>query len=459
LEKEQTFEINENTDLLIIALDPFEGFSFEDGEIPPGFTFAGNLPWYITDTQAYHGVKSIRSGNITHNQTSTMLYSFEAIEAGEVSFAFKVSSEANYDWMIFYIDNIEKGKWSGEEGWKLVSFNIPAGNHTLKWSYTKDVSMSSGSDCAWVDYISIPKSVQNAIPYITPNSIAFETEELTGEEMISIYNIGNANLSYNATVEDEQNNTWLSLLNHTGTVTPNHKEDIILIYNFLGFPNGTYQTSVLIDVGDNVISIPVSIIFTGEEEENAAIPYVTPKSIDIQTLETSGECIVTMKNIGNIPFSYTLSIEPENSHEWLSLDSEDSGVLETEEETEIILVYNFSSIAKKVYLANLHIEAADSIINVPVKIDYIYDNVNENYDTFIQIYPNPTKDEFSVISYQLSVISIEIFDVYGRKLSPNHLITSSPNHLINISHLQAGVYFLKINTDKGEVIKKVVKID
>jgi hypothetical protein len=88
-------------------------------------------------------------------------------------------------------------------------------------------------------------------------------------------------------------------------------------------------------------------------------------------------------------------------------------------------------------------------------------NVLEN----IQLVPNPTTGELRVTSYELQVTSIEVFDVYGKKLSSNHHITSSSNHhitsssnhLINISHLQAGVYFVKITTEAGEIIKKVVK--
>jgi hypothetical protein len=460
LDKEQTIEINENTGFVVITLDPFEGFSFEDGEIPTGFTFTGNQPWYITNTQAFHGTKSIRSGNISHNQISTMSYAFEAINAGTVSFAYKVSSEAGYDELIFYIDNVEKNRWSGEEGWKLVAYNVLAGNHTLKWSYTKDTNTSDGSDCAWIDYISVPKSVQNAVPFVDPKSIAFETEALTGDTLISIWNIGNANLSYNATVEDAQSNTWITLLNNAGVVSPNQKEEIVLLYNFLGFTNGEYHTQVLIDVGDSIISIPVSIVFKGEEEEEAAIPYITPKSIDIETRETNGECAVTMKNIGNIPFSYTLGIEPEQSCEWLSLAVANAGVLDAEEEVNIMLVYDISSIAKTIYSATLQIGIADSTISIPININYIIDDITENRNLSIQVFPNPATGELSIemCDVRCEICDIEIYDVYGRKSSSNHLITSSSNHHINISHLPAGVYFLKIVTNKGEVMKKVVKL-
>jgi len=75
----------------------------------------------------------------------------------------------------------------------------------------------------------------------------------------------------------------------------------------------------------------------------------------------------------------------------------------------------------------------------------------------INVYPNPTAGDLSFTSYNLQVSSIDIFDNTGKKLSSHHQITSSSNHLINISHLPSGIYFAIINTDEGIVVKKVIK--
>ena len=80
------------------------------------------------------------------------------------------------------------------------------------------------------------------------------------------------------------------------------------------------------------------------------------------------------------------------------------------------------------------------------------------------LFPNPTCGELridasagSATNGEWRMENVEIFDVYGRKISSHHLITSSSNHLINISHLPAGVYFLKIQTNNGVVVRNVVK--
>ena len=75
----------------------------------------------------------------------------------------------------------------------------------------------------------------------------------------------------------------------------------------------------------------------------------------------------------------------------------------------------------------------------------------------IKVYPNPTTGELTIDNGQLKINNVEIFDIYGKLLSFHHLITSSSHHLINISHFPTGVYFVKIRTEAGEIVRKIVK--
>ena len=83
----------------------------------------------------------------------------------------------------------------------------------------------------------------------------------------------------------------------------------------------------------------------------------------------------------------------------------------------------------------------------------------------INIIPNPTtgelwvdcRDAWSCVSNQkLTIENVEIFDIYGRNLTP---LTSylSPLTTLDISNLTSGLYFVKITTNTGEVVKKIVK--
>jgi len=75
-------------------------------------------------------------------------------------------------------------------------------------------------------------------------------------------------------------------------------------------------------------------------------------------------------------------------------------------------------------------------------------------DYAIKVYPNPTTGELRIDNGQLTIKNVEVFDIYGRKQSSHHLITSSSHHLINISHLSAGIYFLRIDGAVAKIVKQ-----
>ena len=75
----------------------------------------------------------------------------------------------------FYIDDQEKGTWSGEVDWSNETYVLSEGLHTLKWTYSKDVYVGDGSDCAWVDNIKFP-----------PTAVVVDIEEVEETE-INVY--------------------------------------------------------------------------------------------------------------------------------------------------------------------------------------------------------------------------------------------------------------------------------
>lgn len=135
-----------------ILVENFESGSF--GQFP--WQFGGNQPWIIDNTNAFEGDHSARSGPITHNQVSEMFMDITVTVDDSISFYRKVSSESGYDFLNFYIDNTLMAQWSGEVLWNEVSFPVNEGLRTIKWTYSKDQSVSSGSDRAWVDFITFP---------------------------------------------------------------------------------------------------------------------------------------------------------------------------------------------------------------------------------------------------------------------------------------------------------------
>ncbi|MDT8394550.1 MAG: C25 family cysteine peptidase [Bacteroidales bacterium] len=125
----------------------FENFNWQ---------FAGNMPWVIDNANPYEGSYCSKSGDISDGQKSELYLTIEVLADGDLSFYRKVSSEAEWDFLRFYIDNDMAGEWSGVLDWEMVSFPVSQGIHTFSWVYEKDAYLSGGEDCAWVDYIVFP---------------------------------------------------------------------------------------------------------------------------------------------------------------------------------------------------------------------------------------------------------------------------------------------------------------
>jgi len=121
----------------------------------------GSNAWSIDNVAPYEGVYDAKSDSITDQDSSTLRISFTVLTSDTISFYKKVSSEDGYDFLKFYIDDVEKGSWSGTaDGWGRIAVAVSPGIHTFKWSYEKDYSVSAGSDCAWIDYILFPPVVE-----------------------------------------------------------------------------------------------------------------------------------------------------------------------------------------------------------------------------------------------------------------------------------------------------------
>jgi hypothetical protein len=74
-----------------------------------------------------------------------------------------------------------------------------------------------------------------------------------------------------------------------------------------------------------------------------------------------------------------------------------------------------------------------------------------------QLYPNPVKDEITVQSTLYNVQSIEIENVVGEQVYNSILNIERSTFNINVSVLVSGIYFVKITTDRGSVVKKFIK--
>jgi tRNA(Ile2) C34 agmatinyltransferase TiaS len=87
-------------------------------------------------------------------------------------------------------------------------------------------------------------------------------------------------------------------------------------------------------------------------------------------------------------------------------------------------------------------------------------NVEENIATNnINVYPNPVNDRLYIETLTLTqtqTLTIEIYDVYGR-LQDYKTTRLQGNVAIDVADLKSGIYFVKVNTEKGNIVKRIIK--
>jgi hypothetical protein len=116
----------------------------------------GDAPWTEDNVVVYEGQQSMKSGLIADNGLSVLELTGDVSENSEIGFSFKVSTEDGYDFLRFYVDDLEYGAWSGLVDWQEVSYPIAAGSHTFRWAYEKDDIVAANADAAWIDFVRLP---------------------------------------------------------------------------------------------------------------------------------------------------------------------------------------------------------------------------------------------------------------------------------------------------------------
>lgn len=132
---------------------------FETGDFSQ-YTFDNTIssyPWTVVQEgndgycmkSANAGVASSTSAiEASKNFGSDGMVSFDALCQGE-------GTSTHWDKCQFFIDGVEMMNHGAEvSGWNNYSYPVTAGEHTFKWSYTKDGSVNPTGDCFKVDNIS-----------------------------------------------------------------------------------------------------------------------------------------------------------------------------------------------------------------------------------------------------------------------------------------------------------------
>ena len=241
---------------------------FEGGTFSSDWTFSQANAWSIVNggTKGTKCAKSMNEG--LHSTEYSAILTVNVLAAGELTFMYKVSSESNYDKLFFYMDNQEKGQWSGTVNWTQFVQPVTPGQHTFQWMYHKDSSVSSGDDCAMIDDIIFPPT--NVITFLAPAT------NLVAE----VQDGGHVALNWEASADADKyvikrNGETITDLTETSYIDELPKD-------------GEYTYAVYAAKEDGQLSTPttatVTAVFDGVVESNAEISIYPNPANDVVTI-------------------------------------------------------------------------------------------------------------------------------------------------------------------------------
>ena len=188
------------------------------------FTTWGDAAWSrepVADGEAL----ILRSGSVTHSQTSTV--ETVVYGSGTVVFSCKVEGEVTkgtvYDGLKFCVDGEQCGEMIGEGQWTNVTITVTDDcRHVLSWRYGKDGDGDGeGEDCAWLDTVAWKPDA--ALPPIDGHATEADVsaiisefadeklrQEIDSAEMYSLFRSWAINSNIDMSALTESPYAWLS---------------------------------------------------------------------------------------------------------------------------------------------------------------------------------------------------------------------------------------------------------
>ncbi len=203
---------------------------------------AGDLPWLNDNSDPNQGTV-LRSGNITHQQTSSVATLINGPTS--LSFSWQISSEQDYDQLSLFIDNVLIERISGNQSSAMKSYPLDAGEHIIVWSYSKDSSISSSQDSGWVSQVS-NKLISQSPPVLT----------LIGSNPMNL-TVGDRYFEHGASAVDNEDGNLSNKIIISGKVNSQQVGTYILTYS-------------VTDSAGNQVSLQRSVIVAASSNNNVS---------------------------------------------------------------------------------------------------------------------------------------------------------------------------------------------
>lgn len=373
------------------------------------WTNNSNNTWFIDGSTSFEGRFSLRSGAITHSDTSRLVYECYTPACDYLGFRKMISSQAGADKLQLIIDGLMVGEWSGQSPWSEETFAVEAGNHVIEWIYLKDGNGSEGMDAAWIDEIYLPVNEEAVLlttnSSICANEVIYPMASVSGHSTIRWTSAGTGTFSD----ESDPNSAYYP---SSQEITNGVVSLSILAYsNALCNPLTSELTITLVDL-PQLPAVKDTVLYSGEKysitmpESNVSSFKVTPEGL------VDHEYIIDASNLRAGANEFTISTENETG-----------------------------CISEQAFIVTLIEGSRPSIGNG------------------LTIYPNPASETINIASIGMVYdnFRLQVFDLSGRIVAEQNNSGLMPEK-IDIGFIQEGVYIVRVQNGTELLTGRFIKI-
>ncbi|SEA66604.1 T9SS type A sorting domain-containing protein [Psychroflexus halocasei] len=236
------------------------------------------------------------------------------------------------------------------------------------------------------------------------------------------------------------------------------------------------QTEIFSNVDEFYVNMRLykqSALQNGETESDAiglrfADYYTTPSSNeDASKLGNPGENFAVLNDKYTSIDNRAFPDENEEIQLFVSGYDEENYVIQftmdhKPEDLEVILNDTYTDESLELSDAVNYVFNIDSNISESIASDRFYisfENVTmgttqPDLANAIRLYPNPTEDLLTIDVNDFDVEQLKLYSIQGQELDS---MTMPENNTLNVSHLNTGVYIIKIITNQGTSVQKFIK--
>ncbi|MEX2370270.1 MAG: C25 family cysteine peptidase [Bacteroidales bacterium] len=443
------------SDSVFIAFNKhYEDFSTGDLS---SFDWKSSAVSWRPDSLVFSGAPySLRSGNISHSASTSVLIEFETKVVDSVVFDYNVSSEYGYDFFKFFVDSGLVGNWSGETGWQQFTHQLQPGKHQLEWRYQKDSNTIGGKDAAWIDNIVFPANLFDSLDMaVLKLNLPITGKSLGGDEIVKIevMNSGKDTVAGFTAAYKFGNSQWLEY-EHPELVLPGQNIEIMFpgTINMQGIE--TYGITVAIRADGDAFPGNDTVLFM---VDHYAFPDLSLEHAGMDSI--SGiytNLMALVANEGNNfieNFNYTILLDNEFLRSGVtSINLEPGQVTELsiplirENDKNIDFGWHDYEIFSKP-------DSVDANNRLNGTIFWNVQSIHHEGQESVRIYPNPVNGYFwiEIPPATQKPVTVGFYTLDGKKIISD-VIHSDKQQFNTAIFKSEGIYIVTISSGKGNII-------